>query len=152
MSMSIDGVPFIGKDYYPVTGMPITAMDLNGLKLYFEGFFVNISEIGIGEEFGTGTWFDELTQTEGYLTMKAFSWGLDASIGYMNGEIDTDTPLIDFQGWSTPCNVGLGDFGVSEIHNDKGLIGSMWTVDFSPLPASFTFVRGYTNIFGVSNI
>jgi len=64
-----------------------------------------------------------------------------------------DTLLIDFQGGSTIRNAGLGDVGISEIlHNDKGLIGSMWTVDFNPLPASFTFVRGYTNIFGVSNI
>ena len=64
-----------------------------------------------------------------------------------------DTLLIDFQGGSTIRNAGLGDVGISEIlHNDKGLIGSMWIVDFSPFPASFTFVRGYTNIFGVSNI
>jgi len=63
-----------------------------------------------------------------------------------------DILLIDFQGWSTIRNAGLGDVEISEIHKDKGLIGSMWTVDFSSLPASFTFVRGYTNIFGVSNI
>ena len=69
--------------------------------------------------------------------------------------IDTsriDTLLIDFQGWSTIRNAGLGDVEISEIHKDKGLIGSMWIVDFSPFPASFTFVRGYTNIFGISNI
>ena len=102
-----------------VGGMPITAMDLNGLKLYFEGFFVNISAIGIGGEFGRGTWFDELTQTEGSFIMRAFSWGLDASLGYMNGEIDTDTALIDFQGWSNTRNAGLGEFGISEIYNDS---------------------------------
>ena len=113
---------------------------------------MNISAIGVGGEFGTGTWFDESTQTEGYFTMRAFSWGLYASFGYMNGEINTDTPLIDFQDWSNTLNAGLGEFGIAEIHNDKGLIGHMWTIDFSSLPGSFTFVRGYTSIFGVSNI
>ncbi len=124
---------------------------MNGLKLYFEGFFVNISVIGIGGELGTGTWFDELTQTEGWFTMRAFSWGIDASLGYMNGEIDTDTALLNFQGWSNTTAGGLGDFGVAEIKNDKGVIGSLWTVDLSPLPASFTFVRGFTEVFNVSN-
>ena len=84
--------------------------------------------------------------------MKAFSWGLDASFGYMNGVIDTDTALHDFRGWSTTTAGGLGDFGVAEIKNDTGVIGSMWTVDVSPLPASFTFVRGYTDTFWESNV
>jgi RHS repeat-associated protein len=138
-----------------VGGMPIVAIDKEGLwcwfgwfrkcddeynkVLTFEGIFETVAAIGAGETAMIGTYTDGQRGKNGRFKSVGVAWGFDASFGGIKGEVYVKDAYSKFMGKGTSISLGIGMVGGGAMFANGTKIGKFFTVDGSPLPASFTF-------------
>ena len=86
-----------------------------------------------------GTYTDGQTGKNGRFTSTGFAWGFDVSMGGIKGEVYVKDAYSKFMGTGTSIAFGLGMTGRGAMFSNGSKIGRFFTVDGSPLPASFTF-------------
>ena len=107
--------------------------------LTFVGAFETVASIGIGETAMKGTYTDGQTGKSGRFTSIGLAWGFDVSMGGIEGEVYVKDAYSKFMGNGTSIAVGFSMVGGGAMFSNGSKIGRYFTVDGSPLPASFTF-------------